>query len=125
MADLLAQRRDPAGGENIGCHNREQLKPSRFDGEIEFRKGHFEQAETLYREALKMDSKNARAHFGLGKLAMGKVNNKAALQELTRAIELDPKEPLYHLYASEAWGIDKNYARTAKTAGRISATESG
>src|SRR6476660_9244484 len=76
-----------------------------FRGEIEFRKGHFEQAEALYREALKMDSKTARAHFGLARLALGKVNNKTALQELARAIELDPKEPLYHLYASEAWGI--------------------
>src|SRR4030095_4279537 len=44
-----------------------------FRGEIEFRKGHFEQAEALYREALKIDSKNARAHFGLGKIALGKV----------------------------------------------------
>src|SRR5262245_35998907 len=85
-----------------------------FRGEIEFRQGHFEQAETLYREALKMDSRTARAHYGLARLAMGKVNNKAALQELARAIELDPKEPLYHLYASEAWGIVKNYAQQRK-----------
>jgi predicted aspartyl protease len=85
-----------------------------FRGEIEFRKGHFEQAEALYREALKMDSKVARAHYGLARLAMAKVNNKAALQELTRAIELDPKEPLYHLYASEAWGINKNYGEQRK-----------
>jgi hypothetical protein len=83
-------------------------------GEIEFRKGHFDQAETLYKEALKMDSKNARAHFGLGKLAMGKVKAKAAVQELMRAVELDPKEPLYRLYASEAWGVEKNYAEQKK-----------
>ena len=61
-----------------------------------------------------MDSKNARAHFGLGKLALAKVKPKAAFQEFKRAIELDPKEPLYHLYASEAWGIDKNYAEQRK-----------
>jgi predicted aspartyl protease len=80
-----------------------------FRGEIEFRKGHFQRAEALYREALKMDSKNARAHFGLGKLAMAKVKPKEAIQELRRAVDLDPKIPLYHLYASEAWGIDKKY----------------
>ena len=85
-----------------------------FRGEIEFRKGHFEQADALYREALKMDSKNARAHFGLAKLAMGRVKAKVAIQEVKRAIELDPKEPLYHLYASEAWGIDKNYSEQRK-----------
>ena len=85
-----------------------------FQGEIEFRKGHFDQADTLYREALKIDSKNARAHFGLGKLAMGRVKNKLAIQELSRAIELDPKEPIYHLYASEAWGIDKKTSQQKK-----------
>jgi tetratricopeptide (TPR) repeat protein len=81
-----------------------------FRGEIEFRRGNFAQAEALYKEAVGVDSKNARAHFGLGKLAMARVNAKEAIQELTRAIELDPKEPLYRLYASDAWGIDKNSA---------------
>jgi predicted aspartyl protease len=78
-------------------------------GEIDFRKGNFTEAEAAYRDALKMDSKNARAHFGLGKLAMAKVKPKAAMQEITRAIELDPNEPIYRLYASEAAGIDKKY----------------
>src|SRR5262249_30468302 len=85
-----------------------------FRGEIEFRKGNFSTAATLYNEALRMDAKNARAHFGLGKLAMGKVKGKTAVAEMKRAIELDPKEPLYHLYASEAWGIEKNYVEQQK-----------
>ena len=85
-----------------------------FRGEVEFRKGHFELADARYREALKLDPKNARAHFGLAKLAMAKVKGKLAIQEIKRAIELDPKEPLFHLYASEAWGIDKNYAEQRK-----------
>jgi hypothetical protein len=83
-------------------------------GEIEFRKGHFDRAAALYKEASGMDAKNARAHFGLGKLAMAKVKGKTAVDEMKRAIELDPKEPLYHLYASEAWGIEKNYAEQEK-----------
>jgi predicted aspartyl protease len=83
-------------------------------GEVEFRRGHFDQAEGLYREAIKMDAKNARAHFGIGKLAMAKVKVKAATQELNRAIELDPKEPLYHLHASEASGMDKKYPEQRK-----------
>jgi len=85
-----------------------------FRGEIEFRRGHFEQAADLYREALKVDSKNARAHFGLGKLALAKLKTKEAIQEFSRAVELDPKLPLYHLYAAEAWGIDKKYAEQRK-----------
>jgi predicted aspartyl protease len=90
----------PKTAQNVALH-----------GEIEFRKGDFDRADTLYREALKLDPKNARAHFGLGKLALTKVKIKPAIQELTRAIELDPKEPLYRYYASEAWGMDKNTAR--------------
>jgi predicted aspartyl protease len=83
-------------------------------GEIEFRKGNFDKADELYKEALKGDPKNARAHFGLGKLALGKVKTKQAVQEMARATELDPKEPLYHLYASEAYGSDKNYVEQRK-----------
>ena len=83
-------------------------------GEIEFRKGNFERADGFYKEALRMDAKNARAHFGLGKLAMSKVKGKQAVEEMKRAIELDPKEPIYRLYASEAWSIEKNYAEQRK-----------
>jgi predicted aspartyl protease len=83
-------------------------------GEVEFRKGNFDQADALYREALKLDGKDARAHFGLGKLALGKVKTKQAIQELKRSIELDPKEPLYHLFASEAFGLDKKYTEQRK-----------
>src|SRR5260370_38752639 len=80
-------------------------------GEIEFRKGNFDKANAFYREALRMDPKNARAHFGLGKLAMGKVKGKQAVEEMKRAIELDPKEPIYRLYANEDWSIEKNYVQ--------------
>ena len=85
-----------------------------FRGEIAFRKGNFAQADALYREALKMDSKNARAHFGMGKLAMARVKTKEAIQEFKQAVELDPKVPLYHLHASEAWGTDKKYGEQRK-----------
>src|SRR5207249_9011610 len=83
-------------------------------GEIEFRRGNFERADELYKEALRMDAKNARGHFGLGKLAMGKVKGKQAVEEMKRAIELAPKEPIYRLYASEAWSLEKNYVEQQK-----------
>jgi len=53
---LLAKQ--PRTAETVALH-----------GEIDFRKGNFTGAEAAYKDALKMDSKNARAHFGLGKLA--------------------------------------------------------
>jgi len=83
-------------------------------GEIEYRKGNFDRANSLYTDALRMDAKAARAHFGLGKLAMAKLKAKQAVQEMTRAIELDPNEPLYRLYGSEAWALEKNYAEQRK-----------
>ncbi|PYS01953.1 MAG: hypothetical protein DMG12_14745 [Acidobacteria bacterium] len=83
-------------------------------GEIEYRKGNFDRANSLYTEALRMDARAARAHFGLGKLAMAKLRAKQAVQEMTRAIQLDPKEPLYRLYGSEAWALEKNYAEQRK-----------
>ncbi len=83
-------------------------------GEIEFRKGNFAAAESSYQEALRLDSKSARAHFGMGKLAMAKVKIKPAVQELMKAVELDPKEPMYRLYASEALGLDKKNADQKK-----------
>ena len=83
-------------------------------GEIEYRRGNFDRAGALYKEALGMNAKTARAHYGLGKLAIGKLKTKQAIQEMMRAIELDPKEPLYRLYASEAWALEKNYAEQRK-----------
>ena len=124
MADLLL-RDEIQQAEKILDSQPRTAQAVAFRGEIEFRKGHFEQAETLYREALKMDSKTARAHFGMARLAMGKVNNKAALQELGRAIELDPKEPLYRPLRERSLGHRQKLCRAAKTAGRVFATESG
>lgn len=80
-----------------------------FRGEIEFRRGDFAKANSLYREALQLDDKTARGHFGLGKLALARLQGKAAVAELKRAVELAPNEAIFHLYAAEAYGIEKNY----------------
>src|SRR5262249_10230839 len=76
-----------------------------FKGEIEFRRGDFSKAESLYREALKQNEKTGRAHYGLGKLALAKLKGKEALASFKRALELEPNEPLYHVYAGEAYGV--------------------
>src|SRR5438105_2755576 len=88
VADLLLKD-DVQQAETLLAKQPRSAETAALAGEIEFRKGHFEQAEAQYKDALKMDSKNARAHFGLGKLAMGRVKPKQAVQELNRAIELD------------------------------------
>src|SRR5262245_32564102 len=78
-----------------------------FQGEVECRKGHFEQADMLYRSALQMNEKTARAHFGLGKLAAARMKTADAIKSFNRAIELDSKEPLYHFYIGDALTLEK------------------
>jgi predicted aspartyl protease len=78
-----------------------------FQGEVEYRKGRFEQARTLYNSALQSNEKTARAHFGLGKLAMARMKSADAVKSFTRAIELDPKEPLYRFYIADALVLQK------------------
>jgi predicted aspartyl protease len=85
-----------------------------YQGEVEFRKGNFDKAKSLYQSAIQMNEKTARAHFGMGKLALAKVKAKDAFQSFKRAIELEPNEPLYHFYASEAADLDKNTAESKK-----------
>jgi tetratricopeptide (TPR) repeat protein len=81
-----------------------------YRGEIAYRRGDFSGADHLYREAVRMEEKTARAHFGLGKLALAKLKNKEAIAAFKRAIDLDPDEALYHLYAAEAYSVDKRYS---------------
>src|SRR5678816_2204492 len=66
-----------------------------FRGEIEFRRGHFDQAQNLYSQALELDAKTERAHFGQGRLALAKLKTDVAIREISKAVELDPQEPLY------------------------------
>jgi len=78
-----------------------------FQGEVEYRKGHFEQAGSLYRAALQMDEKTARAHFGLGKLAMARMKSAEAVKSFNRAIELESREPIYRFYIADALSMEK------------------
>ncbi len=113
VADLLSKD-EIAQAETLLAKQPRTAESVAFQGEVEFRKGNFDKADLLYRDAVKMNARTARAHFGLGKLAMAKVKMKQALQEITRAIELDPKEPIYRFYASDAWAMDKNYTEQRK-----------
>jgi predicted aspartyl protease len=107
IADLLAQD-NVQKAESLLQTAPHTAKNVAYQGEVEFRKGHFAKAQSLYQSALQMDDKTARAHFGLGKLTLAKLKMKDALREFKRAIELDPKEPLYPFYASEAADLDKD-----------------
>ena len=57
------------------------------------------QAETLLRHSIALDSRNWEAHYQLGVLLAEERNYEEAASELSRSIELNPKEamPHYHL----------------------------
>jgi len=84
-----------------------------FQGEVAYRKGQFEEAERLYRAALRQNERTARAHFGMGKLALAKMRGEDAEKYFKRAIALDAKEPLYHFYLSDALSL-RDKAREAE-----------
>jgi cytochrome c-type biogenesis protein CcmH/NrfG len=77
-----------------------------FEGEVAYRKGHFDEAERLYRAALQRNEKTARAHFGLGKLALARMKGAEAEKAFKRAVSLDGKEPIYRFYLSDALSIE-------------------
>jgi tetratricopeptide (TPR) repeat protein len=81
-----------------------------FHGEIAFRRGVFAQAEALYGEALRMDEKTARAHFGLGRLALSRLKAGEAVDQFKRAVALAPGVAIFHFYLGEAYSLQKNYS---------------
>jgi tetratricopeptide (TPR) repeat protein len=85
-----------------------------FRGEVEFRKGYFSSAEDFYRRALSTDSKTARAHDGLGKLAMAKLRIDEAIGHFSKAISFDATESLYRLHASDAYSANGNVQEQRK-----------
>ena len=81
-----------------------------FKGEIEFRRGRFEAAGSYYTRALELEGNTPRAHFGLGKLRLGKMRLEEAIESLGRAVELEPEEAIYHLMLADAWAFEGNLA---------------
>lgn len=113
VADLLG-RDEIDAAEALLNSQPKTAKSLALRGEIEFRRGDFQKAEAFYAESLSLDPKTARAHFGMGKLAMTLLKGKEAVSSMEKAIQLEPEEPLYRLYASEAWAIDKNFKEERK-----------
>ena len=107
LADLLLQS-DIEKLENRLATAPRTAETIAFQGEVQYRKGRFDQAEVLYRSSLQMNDKTARAHFGLGKLAMARMRVAEALKFFTRAIELDPREPLFRFYLADAHSLNKD-----------------
>src|SRR5688572_28765698 len=114
LADLLLSDEIEKAEAKLASIQPKTAESVAFEGEIQFRRGRFDAAEILYRDALSMDGKTPRALFGLGKLALAKLKTANAVQLFAKAIELDPKESLYRLYMSDALMSEKKPAEAAK-----------
>src|SRR5690242_19072568 len=71
-----------------------------LSGEVLFRRGEFEAAESEFKLASKLDSKFARAWWGLARIAECTSMNKTAASYLERAHSIDPNDPrIFHDWA--------------------------
>ncbi len=64
-----------------------------FAGEVRFRRGEFAEADAEFKAAVEWNPRNARAWWGLGRVAECASMNKTAVEDFHRAYELDPKDP--------------------------------
>lgn len=62
-------------------------------GDVCFRQGDLYAAQTEFVEALNVDPKCARAHFGLARLYLAERRNRSAKERIVKAHELDPDDP--------------------------------
>ena len=92
------------------------LTPSNPDaltlyGHCLFREGNFKLAETQYRKSLRLDPRQAGAHLGLGRLYLTKLQPTQSIEAFQNAIDLAPNEEDHYFFASEAYGVTKNYSK--------------
>lgn len=67
------------------------------------KKGHLDIAETLYRAVIKEQEDNAQAIHFLGMALHQKGASEEALEWMEKAVELEPRNPLYHNNISDAY----------------------
>ena len=81
LAELLDQDRIAQAEAQLAAAPR-TAETLAFKGEVEYRKGRFEAAGRFYHDALELNEKTARAHFGVGKLALAKLKAADAVKSL-------------------------------------------
>lgn len=71
-----------------------------FDASKQKMLGNFEEAALLYHDCIKIDSRNAAAYYELGNLILATEQVEDALPFALRAMELDPSNEWYALFAA-------------------------
>lgn len=78
-------------------------------GHCLFREGSFTLAESQYRKSLRLDPKQAGAHLGLGRLFLTHQQSDQSVKSFQQAIKLAPQEEDNYFFASEAYGVAKDF----------------
>jgi tetratricopeptide (TPR) repeat protein len=86
-------------------------------GDVAFRAGRFGDTETEYRAALKLDPKDARAQFGMGRMLQMVSMNKRAKDTFAKAHELDANDGLIAEYWMETLPYAEQLEVVKKAAG--------
>ena len=61
---------------------------------LAYREGKFDQAQQLYREALRLDERNTDALLGLAAIAQRRGADSTAAHYYAKVLELDPRDPV-------------------------------
>ncbi len=84
-------------------------------GHCLFREGNLSQAETQFRKSLRLNSNQANAHLGMGRILLSRLKSAEALRSLQEAIQFAPDMEDAYFYASEAYGNDRDLSKQIRS----------
>lgn len=96
---------------HIEQHQAEAIDPLLNSAYLAYREGKFEQAQQLYREALKLDERNTDALLGLAVIAQRRGADNLATQYYAQVLELNPRDPVANAAMSVLAADDNRESR--------------
>lgn len=96
-----AQRRRKKKEKKPGYEDERKITELFFDASKQKMLGNYEEAAALYHDCIKIDSKNAAAYYEVASLFTAKQKLEESLPFAMRALELDPNNQWYALFAAE------------------------
>lgn len=110
-ADAEAQRKKKKnkGGKEKNEKEQFELMTKFVDASKEKMLGNFEEAEALYNECIKIDSKNAASYYELANLKLMQKSNDEALVLANKALDIDPTNEWYTLFLADLHNVRYEY----------------
>lgn len=113
-APVPPQRAREKAPMQIVQHQAESIDPLLNGAYLAYREGKFDEAEQLYRRALKVDERNSDALLGLAAIAQRRGSDSTAAHYYARVLELNPRDPVANAGMS-ALTTDDNRESRLKT----------